>query len=139
MPSEKELYDELALYTLSHSDPSFIHQHVVDAFAAQNADKQSKPITVFFALVGLYLHLERNYTGKDIQREHVRLGRVKKPWPRFPYQQRMGSVTVADVIAVPRGKQRDEMIHAWCASVWDAWKKNNPQLVSQIVKELDAG
>ncbi len=139
MPSEKELYNELALYTLSHSDPSFIHQHVVDAFAAQNADKQSKPITVFFALVGLYLHLERNYTGREVQREHVRLGRVKKLWPRFPHQQRMGSVTVADVIAAPPGKQRDEMIHAWCASVWDAWKKNTPQLVSQIVKELDAG
>jgi hypothetical protein len=30
-----ELYNELAFYTLSHPDPAFLHQHVVDAYAAQ--------------------------------------------------------------------------------------------------------
>jgi len=34
-----ELYNELAHYTLSHPDPSFLHQHVVDAYAAQYADE----------------------------------------------------------------------------------------------------
>ena len=48
-------YHELCYYTLTLGDPAFIHQHVVDAFAAQQADEQTKPIKVTFALVGLYL------------------------------------------------------------------------------------
>jgi hypothetical protein len=36
-----------------HRDPSFIHQYVVDAFAAQQADEQTKPMKLTFALVGL--------------------------------------------------------------------------------------
>jgi hypothetical protein len=34
--NEKSAYDELCFYTLAHArqDPAFIHQHVVDAYAA---------------------------------------------------------------------------------------------------------
>jgi hypothetical protein len=42
--SEQQAYDELQCYTLGHSDPGFIHQHVVDAWAAQHADERTKPI-----------------------------------------------------------------------------------------------
>lgn len=34
-PSEPDAYNQLRCYTLVHGDPAFIHQHVVDAFAAQ--------------------------------------------------------------------------------------------------------
>lgn len=40
MASEQETYNELCYYTLSHGDSSFIHQHVVDAFAAQSCDRR---------------------------------------------------------------------------------------------------
>ena len=40
--TEKEAYDELCAYTLSHDDPAFIHQYVVDAWCAQHADAQTK-------------------------------------------------------------------------------------------------
>ena len=53
--SERECYHELTAYTLSHTDPAFIHQYAVDAFAAQTADDTTKPITLAFALMGLYL------------------------------------------------------------------------------------
>jgi hypothetical protein len=53
--SEQEQYDELAYYTLAHPDPGFIHQNIVDAFAAQTASEADKPIKIAFALVGLYL------------------------------------------------------------------------------------
>jgi hypothetical protein len=39
MDSEQEAYEELCCYALARSDPSFIHQHVVDAFAVQQADE----------------------------------------------------------------------------------------------------
>jgi hypothetical protein len=47
--SNQDTYNELCCYTLSHGDPSFIHQHVVDAYAAQTADDRSKPIGLTFA------------------------------------------------------------------------------------------
>jgi hypothetical protein len=60
---EQEKYYELSYYTLAHDDPRFIHQHIVDAFAAQTANQDTNPIKVAFALIGLYLYLERDYTG----------------------------------------------------------------------------
>jgi uncharacterized protein DUF5946 len=76
----------LSAYTLTHSDPAFIHQHVVDAFAAQSADDTTKPITLTFALVGLYLHVEKGRTGRRVQLVHSgsRNGRGPGPDARFP-------------------------------------------------------
>src|SRR5262249_50414598 len=65
---DQEAYYELAGYTLVHPDPAFIHQYIVDAYAAQHADAHCKPISISFALAGLYLHLERGYSGKAVQR-----------------------------------------------------------------------
>src|SRR5690348_4591092 len=65
--NDQEAYHELACYTLVHSDPAFIHQFIVDAYAAQHANAHSKPISVAFALAGLYLHLERGYSGRQVR------------------------------------------------------------------------
>ena len=46
-----------------HEMATQLLQHVVDAYAAQTARASTKPITLAFALVGLYLHLEKNQTG----------------------------------------------------------------------------
>ena len=62
--------------------PGFILQHAVDAFAAQTANEQSKPIGVVFALVGLYLHVEKQFSGRQVQQVHMKLGRLKREWPR---------------------------------------------------------
>ena len=59
--TEQDAYDRLQCYTLAHGDPAFLHQHIVDAWAAQHADDRTKPIGLTFALVGLYLHLEKGY------------------------------------------------------------------------------
>ena len=76
-PMQKEL-EELTYYTLNKADRNFIHQHVVDAYAAQNADAETKPITLFFALAGLYLLIEKNYTGKEVQAAHIKMSTRKK-------------------------------------------------------------
>ena len=116
-----EKYHELAFYTLAHTDPAFIHQHIVDAFAAQNADEQDKPIRPAFALLGLYLFLERDYTGKQVQRAHMLLTQRRKRWPSFSLPAQRGDVTAADVVMMPPGKQRDQMIRTWCVSVWQSY------------------
>lgn len=57
-----DAYDELYMYTIGRRH--FILQHVVDANIAQQAPASSPPpIGVIFSLVGLYLHVERGFTG----------------------------------------------------------------------------
>jgi Family of unknown function (DUF5946) len=120
MIANKDAYDELCCYTLAHGDPAFIHQHVVDAFAAQDATSDDKPIRLTFALVGLYLHVERGFTGREVQLAHMKLGRRKQKWPTFNIPQDRGLIDATIVLAAPID-QRDEMIHQWCHSVWKAF------------------
>jgi hypothetical protein len=121
-PAQRDAYDELQCYTLAHGGGTFIHQHVVDAWAAQHADEQTKPIALTFALVGLYLYLEKGFTGRQVQRAHMALARHRRGWPSFDLSHDRGSITAADVMAVPPGPERDQAIDAWCASVWDAFR-----------------
>ncbi len=95
--------------TLGHGDPYFIHQLLVDAYAAQHATAASKPITTAFALVGLYLFAERGFTGGEVQRAHRALAARPRSWPRFDPPQSRGTLTVAEVLAAPAGEGRDAM------------------------------
>jgi hypothetical protein len=108
--TERAAYDELCAYTLTHGSATFIHQHVVDAFAAQTAADGTKPITLTFALVGLYLHVERRFSGREVQQAHQRLARRKPAWPSFVLPRDRGSVTAADVLARAAGTERDNAI-----------------------------
>jgi hypothetical protein len=121
--SERIAYNELQCYTLARGDPAFIHQHVVDAWAAQHADERTKAIALAFALVGLYLHLERGFTGRQVQLAHMAMGRRKRDWPSFTFPRERGSVTAVQVMAAPAGPERDQAIDAWCASVWAAFRE----------------
>ena len=78
-----QLYYEITYYTLSKNDPGFIHQLVVDAYAAQHTGERTRTITNVFALVGLYLATEKGYTGKQVQKAHMKIARVRKDWPRL--------------------------------------------------------
>ncbi len=130
---EWEAYDRLRFYTLDHGDPSFIHQHVVDAFAAQNADAQTKPISLIFALVGLYLHVEERRTGRQIQQVHMRLARGHRgPWPSVVLPVDRGAITVSDVVAADEGPLRDLAIERWCASVWAAYIDSRPAVIDLL-------
>src|SRR5215471_676402 len=138
MPADQDLFNDLTYFTLAHGDPSFIHQHVVDAYAAQHADEQTKPISVVFSLVGLYLFLEKNLTGKQVQQMHMRLAGRRKHWPRLPVPAGpRGEVTVSAVMAAPPGRARDEIIRTWCASVWQTWQASRPQILNLLKQELD--
>jgi hypothetical protein len=137
MSSTQNLYNQLAFYSLAHQDPAFIHQHVVDAFAAQRCDESSKPISSVFALVGLYLHVEKSFTGRQVQLAHMQLARHRKQWPRLPLPVSRGDITISDVLAVAPGELRDAAIHRWCVSVWAAWSHCRPQIVELVASELD--
>jgi hypothetical protein len=134
MDSMREAYDELYVYTMGLDRTSFILQHVVDAFAAQTASAESKPIGVTFALVGLYLHAEKQFSGRQVQRVHVKLGRNTRGWPVIPLPGDRGSMTAADVLAVAPGRDRDLAIDAWCWSVWDAFRDSH-QTIAELLRK----
>ncbi len=123
--TEQANLDELYFYTLAHPDPSFIHQHAIDAYAAQHAEAGTKPIRLAFALIGLYLHLEKGYSGRQVQRAHMQMAGTRRAWPQFKLPAQRGSMSVADVVAAPPGRQRDAAIERWCACVWEAWSENH--------------
>jgi Family of unknown function (DUF5946) len=134
--SDQDLYNELSYYTLAHGDRSFIHQHIVDAFAAQHASDASTPIAVVFALVGLYLHIEKGFTGRQVQRVHMQLARSRRQWPKMQPPEERGAITVADVLSAQPGPKRDAMIRRWCASVWEAWTGSRSRIVELLRTEL---
>ncbi len=64
LKSALEILYEFSYYNLSHPDPVFfIHQYAVDAFADQYADENTNLLLLHLHF-GLYLHLEKNFTGK---------------------------------------------------------------------------
>jgi Family of unknown function (DUF5946) len=132
--AEQEAYEALQCYTLEHGGAEFVHQYVVDAWMARHADEQTKPIGLTFALVGLYLHLERGFTGRQVQRVHVLLARRKQTWPSFPLPPERGSMTARDVMAVPAGAERHRAIDAWCESAWEPFSKSRPAVAALLAK-----
>jgi hypothetical protein len=117
---DDDAYNELAAYTLARNDAPFIHQHVVDTYAVQSATPADKPIRLAQALVGLHLHVEHGFTGRQVQRVHQLLANQRPTWPSFVLPDRRGAMTVRDVVEVPPGHDRDEAIERWARSTWAA-------------------
>ena len=122
-------YDEVYAYTMGR--PGFILQHVVDAFGAQTATREMKPIRVVFSLVGLYLHVEKKFSGRQVQQAHIELGRRKRAWPAVALPNNRGAMTAIDVLATA-GDHRDKAIEEWCASVWAAFKDSRSPIVGLL-------
>jgi hypothetical protein len=132
MSTDSDAYDLLCCYTLGLGDATFIHQHVVDARIAQLADERTKPIALTFALVGLYLHVERGVSGRDVQRVHMTLAKRKQVWPSFSLPASRGAITAADVMSAPEGQERDRAIDAWCAAVWHEYRASRDTIAALL-------
>jgi hypothetical protein len=117
---------------LAHGDPRFIHQHLVDAYGAQHVRQSKSTIGAAFALTGLYLTVERGFTGRQVQKMHMLMASRSKDWPRFIPPAKVGAVTVADVLAAGPGPQRDAAILAWCTSVWTAWAPDHARVRTMV-------
>lgn len=133
-PAEQAAYDELQCYTLGRGDEAFVHQHVVDAWQAQHAHAQSKPIGLCFALIGLYLHLEKGVTGRQVQRAHMALARAGGPWPGYPLPDDRGAFDAIDVMLASEGEERDRAIDAWCASVWATYRESHAAVAALVAQ-----
>lgn len=123
-------YDEIYVYRMSR--PGFILQHVVDAFSVQNANDSGPSIGVVFGLVGLYLHVEKQFSGHQVQKVHKKLGQRRREWPRIHLPEDRGSMTAIDVLAAPEGPERDKAIDDWCKSVWTAFRDSRQAVVALL-------
>ena len=85
---------------------------------------------------GLYLYLEKNFTGRQVQRAHMQLARHRREWVAPPIPPQHATVGVADVLAAPPGPPRDAMIRSWCEAVWQDWLHARPQIVA-LGRELE--
>ncbi len=133
----QQAYSELAYYTLSKQDSYFIHQHIVDAYTAQAADSNTKPIGIVFSLAGLYLFVEKGFTGRQVQLAHLQMAKGDKLFPAISLPDDRGEITVPDVMAASPGDERDEMIRQWCISVWKAFAYQRDIVISITEKLLD--
>ena len=124
----QDRYDDLACYTLALGGVHFIHQHVVDAYAAQHVRPDSKPISLAAALIGLYLFAEHDYTGREVQRVHMLLGNKMKKWPLFPAPRGHAAATVVDVLETPAGPERERAIRIWAKAVWETWQERHAEV-----------
>ena len=116
METTRAAYDEVYVYAMGR--PGFILQCVVDVTVVQTATVNTKPIAIVFGLVGLYLHIEKKFSGRQVQKAHMRLAGIKREWPNLSLPDNRGTMTAADVLAANAGPERDRAIEDWCKSVW---------------------
>lgn len=134
---DQALFDELSFYTLAQPRSEFIHQLAIDTFTAQHATGATKPIAIVFAVLGLYLHAERGFTGLEIQQVHMRLAPLRLPWPVLPLPAQHAAVTVADVLAATPGLERNAMIRGWCVTEWQMWTESRAVIADLLQTHLD--
>jgi len=129
--SDEQAYHLLLAYSFEPAH-YVVHQHVVDAYAAQTADEQTTPITLVFALAGLYLHFEKGMTGPEAQQAHIRMANARKDWPRLPLVPERGALTAADVVQCASGPERDAAIEQWARDVWNAWREQHATIAELV-------
>ena len=131
-----ETYYKLTSWTLAQQDGRFIHQHAVDAYEAQHAGGRTRPITAVFGLIGLYLALEKGYTGRQVQLAHMKIASRRKDWPRLEPPARRVELTVMDVLLAETGLEKEKMLMKWAESVWMIWEHRHPWIREITQKTL---
>ena len=127
------MFYDLTSWTIVQQDNRFIHQHAVDAYEAQHAGGKTRPITVSFGLIGLYLALEKGFTGRQSpQLAHIKIGRTKWDWLLLEPPEHPAKLTVMDVLQVA-DREKEKMLMLWAGSVWQSWEPRH-----QWVREITA-
>ena len=86
----------------------------------------TRPITAVFGLIGLYLALEKGYTGRQVQLAHMKIASRRKEWPRLQPPARREELTVMDVLRDETDTEREKMLMKWAESVWMSWEPLHP-------------
>jgi hypothetical protein len=64
------------------------------------------------------------------------MSKKTKVFDKITLPENRGQITVRDVLVTPEGLQRDEMIHNWCKSVWDAYSNEHNKVIEMTTNLL---
>jgi hypothetical protein len=123
-------YLELSTYNAERARLDFLHQAVVDAYTAQHPNPPTKPISVWFALVGLHLFIDQDRTGQQVQRAHSRLARRAHHWEPIAPPGDLTGFTAGDVLRHAPGHERDAAEVQWAKVVWARWADQHEVIAS---------
>lgn len=126
----------MSAYTVTRGDAAFVHQNLVDARYAQHAEPNKSNIGLAFSLIGLYLAVEKGFTGRQVQLAHMQLGKTKRVWPWFDPPKQIALVSILDVSRAEPGADRDKVLLDWCGAVWKTWSNEAHGWTRQICAEL---
>jgi hypothetical protein len=122
------------------------HQLTVDAYGAQHAGPPTGYVYVSYSLVGLYLALERGWSGTDIRALHQRMGHPDPSWPLFQRPLLTAGVTIADVAEagarVGSVEGHAASVERWAKSVWSSWADQRAVVIgltTRLVGGVPAG
>ncbi len=130
-PACWHLYTEVLTFEMEHLPQlGRYHQLAVDAYGAQHAGAPSPPIATAFGLIGLYLALERGWSGTAVRGAHQYLAQRHSTWPRFRGRADGSVLTVAEVAGAIAPDDHANRVQAWARSVWDSWAPEHPHVGS---------
>jgi hypothetical protein len=122
------------------------HQLTVDAYGAQHSGPPTSRIYVVYSLVGLYLALERGWSGADVRALHQRMGHPDASWPPFRRPLVTAVLTIADVAVAGARLGSVEghaaLVERWARSVWSSWADQHAVVIglaTRLVGEERAG
>ena len=115
------------------NDPavSRLHQLTVDTYAAQHSGGSVPLITTAFALIGLYLAVEKNVPGLEVGAAHKRFADRRRSWPRFiaPTTARW-PMTILDIALAESAHAHQTAVEAWAAAVWRGWRDHHAAIAA---------
>jgi hypothetical protein len=133
------LVGEVTAFGMQHPDVlGRWHQTSVDAYAAQHVGPGTRPISIWFALNGLYLVLEREFNGIQARQAHGHLANTvpASSWRSFEPPMDPGAVTVLDVALSGTAEEQAIAVLDWGASVWKTWAHVHDEVRATTERQL---
>jgi len=115
-----------------------VHRLTVDAYAAQHPGKTERRTiqSVWVHLAGLYLILERGLANDFATRVIGALTKEAEPLIWLTPPERLGSVTVIDVVEASGAMEHEEAVRRWAHDVWEAWKPHHKRVQARVSRIL---
>lgn len=136
-PECLRLCGEVVVFNHAHpAELAVWHQTCVDAYGAQHVGEHTPAIGVAFALNGLYLVLERGFTGIQARQAHGYLADTVPSWPRFTPPGEAGGLTVFDVTMASCVEEHIELVRSWGRTVWAAWAHVHDEIAAVTDAQL---
>jgi hypothetical protein len=139
-PECARLYGEVTGTAMTDPTLGRLHQLTVDAYAAQHPRDGGPPIATVFALVGLHLALDRDFSGLEVRGAHQRLAGDRRTWPALSAPAELAAVelTIFEIALADSAEGHLHALERWARAVWNAWRAEH-DTVARMVSDVVGG